>query len=113
MKRDLLSLWDLSPVELRGLLSRAADPWKWKAPGEDPTDADEASADLARVATAATVARAWVASRWNPRDVAIRAALLAAIDADDPRRGSLVTELVALAGDADPQRALAAARALR
>jgi ornithine carbamoyltransferase len=33
MKRDLLSLWDMSPVELRGLLARAAELKKLRASG--------------------------------------------------------------------------------
>jgi hypothetical protein len=62
--------------------------------------------------TAATVARLWVTSRARPRDVEVRAALVVALDDDDPRRASIVRELVALAGDPDPQRALAAVNAL-
>ncbi len=69
---------------------------------EDPTDATAAVAAYRRTPTVARVARMWVASRWNPRGVAVRAALLEAIGPDDPRRASLVAELVGLAGDPDP-----------
>ncbi|HLL20987.1 MAG TPA: hypothetical protein VK427_02600, partial [Kofleriaceae bacterium] len=55
---------------------------------------------------------AWRATRWHPRDVASRAALLAALPENDVRRGILADELVVLAGDADPARGLAAFDAL-
>ncbi len=82
-------------------------------PFDDPTDVAAALDELAHAPTAAATARAWVAAAWNPRDVELRAALLHAIPADDPRRPTLLAELVALAGDPDPERALAAAHAVR
>jgi hypothetical protein len=63
--------------------------------------------------TASTVARLWVVSREHARDVDLRAALLAALDPDDPRRAAIVGELAALAADPDPDRALTAVAALR
>jgi tetratricopeptide (TPR) repeat protein len=63
--------------------------------------------------TASTIASLWVASRDAARDVEIRAALAAALDGDDPRRATIVAELVALAGDPDSERALDAVSALR
>jgi hypothetical protein len=94
--------------------ARLAPPTDERSPiADDVTDAIEARVELEHVATATSVARAWIASRWNPRDVAVRAALLDAIAPDDPRRGTVVAELIALAGDADDARALAAALALR
>jgi hypothetical protein len=63
--------------------------------------------------TASTVARLWVVSRAAPRDVEVRATLLDELDRDDPRRGTIVDELLLLAGDADATRAREAARALR
>lgn len=63
--------------------------------------------------TASTAAQLWVASRRHPRDVDLRVALVAALDVDDPRRATVVTELIELTGDDDPLRAYAAARALR
>ncbi|NVB81070.1 MAG: hypothetical protein HOV81_21925 [Kofleriaceae bacterium] len=74
---------------------------------KDALDAHKASS------TASTAARLWVVSRTHPREVEIRAALLAALEADDARRPVLVMELVELAGDPDPERALAAVAALR
>ncbi len=79
---------------------------------DDPTDATAAVAAYRRVPTVVGVARMWVASRWNARDVAIRATLLEAIAPDDPRRATLVTELVVLAGDRDPDVGHAALKAL-
>ncbi len=79
---------------------------------DDPTDAAAALADHARHPTASVVARMWVASRWNRRHVAIRAALIAAIPGDDPRRRVLEAELVALAADRDPALGRAAVAAL-
>ena len=80
---------------------------------DDPTDATAALAAHARTPNVVGIARLWISSRWNPRDVALRAALLAAIAPDDPRRTTLVTELVALAGDRDPVVGRAAIAALR
>jgi len=62
---------------------------------------------------ASVVAAAWVAARNAPEDVELRAALLAALEKDDPRRATVVFELVRLAADRDPDRALAAALALQ
>jgi len=80
---------------------------------DDPTDAVTPLAAARAGSTVSTVARLWVASRWNARDVAIRAALLAAIAIDDPRRRVVVGELVALAADPDPEVGRAAVAALR
>lgn len=80
---------------------------------DDPTDAVAALAAHHARPTAATIARMWVASRWNARDVATRAALFDAIAPDDPRRAVLASELVALAADRDPDRGRAAVAALR
>src|SRR5690606_7600202 len=63
--------------------------------------------------TATTVARLWVVSRERPRDVELRAALRAALAADDPRRAAIESELLALAGHSDPARAFAAVAALQ
>lgn len=79
----------------------------------DPTDAPAALAAFARYDTSSTVARLWVASRWNPRDVQTRAALLGALDVDDPRRAVVLGEVVRLAGDADPETSTAALATLR
>ena len=79
----------------------------------DPTAASRALAGHRHAATAASVARLWSAARWNPRDVALRDALLRALPADDARRGPLVTELVELAGDRDPAVRRAAVAALK
>jgi hypothetical protein len=78
----------------------------------DPTDAAAALDAHRRGASGATIARLWVASRWNPRSVELRAALLAAIAPGDPRRAVVTGELVDLAGDRDPERRLAAVLAL-
>ncbi len=80
---------------------------------DDPTDATAAVAAAPKLPAVVAIARMWIASRWNPRDVAIRAALLAAIAPDDPRRTTLVTELVALAGDRDPEVGRAAVAVMR
>ncbi len=79
----------------------------------DPTDAASALAEARSSSSVSAIARLWVASRWNPRDVEIRSALLEAIAANDPRRGVLVGELIALAGDPDPEIGRAAVAALR
>ncbi|MFN0245684.1 MAG: hypothetical protein ACKV2T_02175 [Kofleriaceae bacterium] len=79
---------------------------------DDPTDARGAIALYQQRSTVIAIARMWVASRWNPRDVAIRGVLLDAIATDDPRRALLVAELVELAGSADADRGRAAIRAL-
>jgi len=81
----------------------------------DPTDARAALDAHRDHASSATLARLWLASRWNPRDIEIRAALLAATAtaAGDPRRAAITCELVELAGDRDPEVGRAAAAALR
>ncbi len=81
----------------------------------DPTDARAALAayrDGHDRATGDPTARLWVASRWNPRSVELRAALLAAMPADDARRAAVVGELVDLAGDRDPEVGRAAVAVL-
>jgi tetratricopeptide (TPR) repeat protein len=82
----------------------------------DPTDA-AAALDGYRAergaAGDAAIARLWTAARWNPRHVELRAALLAALPAGDPRRAVIAGELVDLAGDLDPEVGRAAAAALR
>jgi tetratricopeptide (TPR) repeat protein len=83
----------------------------------DPTDAPAAvEAYRARAdapASQAAIDRLWTAARWNPRDVEVRATLLAALLAADPRRAVVVGELVELAGDRDAEVGRAAAAALR
>ena len=79
---------------------------------DDPTDAVAAIAAHERTPGVNNIARMWIASRWNPRDVAIRAELLDAIATDDPRRATLLTELVTLAADRDSAIARAALAAL-
>lgn len=81
--------------------------------GLDPTDAATALAAVHTLASVSAIARLWVASRWNPRDVAIRSTLLGAIARNDPRRSVLVSELIALAADPDPEVGRAAVTALR
>lgn len=84
------------------------------APGDtDPTDAAAALDAYKRHASGSTIARMWVASRWNPRDIELRAALLGATTADDARRAVITGELVDLAGDRDPALRRAAVAALR
>jgi len=79
----------------------------------DPTDAAAALDAHRRHPSAATIARLWVAARWNPRSVELRAALLAAVPAADPRRAVIAGELVDLARGADLELGRAAAAALR
>ncbi|HEY0194461.1 MAG TPA: hypothetical protein VGC42_25285 [Kofleriaceae bacterium] len=79
----------------------------------DPTDARGALEAYRQHPTGATIARLWVAARWNPRAVEPRAALLAATTPDDPRHAVIVGELVDLAGDRDPSVRRAAVAALR
>ncbi|MEO8840846.1 MAG: hypothetical protein ABI591_08695 [Kofleriaceae bacterium] len=62
---------------------------------------------------ASVLAAAWVASRGDPHDVELRAALVATLERDDPRRATLETELVLLAADRDPDRGLSAALSLK
>lgn len=99
---DLIERRRLAPVPVR--VDRG---------GDDPTDGPSALAASARAPGVVTAARMWIASRWNPRDVELRSALLAAIAPDDPRRATIVTELVALAGDRDQWVARSAIVALR
>lgn len=79
----------------------------------DPTDARGALAAYRQHPTSGTIARMWVAARWNPRAVDLRAALLAATTRDDPRHAVVASELVELAGDRDPTLRHAAVAALR
>jgi tetratricopeptide (TPR) repeat protein len=79
----------------------------------DPTDARAALEGHRSHASSAMNARLWVSSRWNPRDVEVRAALLAVTAADDPRHAVITGELVDLAGDRDATVGRAAAAALR
>ncbi|MEO6771584.1 MAG: hypothetical protein ABI467_00995 [Kofleriaceae bacterium] len=62
---------------------------------------------------ASALAAAWVATRDDPRDIELRAALLAALEPGDPRRAAVARELVVLSADRDPDRALGAALALQ
>jgi hypothetical protein len=78
----------------------------------DDTEARAALIAHREQPTASTIARLWVESRSRPRDVELRAELLAALDPDDPRRTTVTAELVALAADPDPSRAFAAVTAL-
>ncbi|MGE3769303.1 MAG: hypothetical protein AB7L94_44030, partial [Kofleriaceae bacterium] len=94
---------EVGPVDAEAAL-RAVD---------DPTDALAAVVAYRHRSTVTAIARMWIASRWNPHDVAIRAALLEAIALDDPRRALLVGELVQLAASPDDERGRAAIRALR
>jgi tetratricopeptide (TPR) repeat protein len=83
------------------------------APGDtDPTDAAAALEAYRQHASASTIARMWVASRWNPHEVEVRAALLGATTADDARHAVITGELVDLAGDRDPALRRAAVAAL-
>src|SRR5262249_44114069 len=79
----------------------------------DPTDAVAALEVHRREPDRATVERLWVASRWNPRDVELRAALIPALPAAHPRRAVISGELVDLAGGADRALGRAAAAVLR
>ncbi len=79
----------------------------------DPTDAVSALAAMQASPSASAFARLWVASRWSPRNVPVRVALLGALAANDPLRPVLISELVALAADRDPEVGRAAVAALR
>lgn len=81
----------------------ATTPARAAAHPDDPTDPAAARA-------AGTPDRLWTASRWNRRDVALRAALLDALPAGDPRRAAVTAELAALA--TDPVHGRDAVRAL-
>ena len=85
----------------------------FRVPVAHTSTRDSRSGWRSRLASSATLARLWVASRWNPRDVELRAALLAATTPGDPRRAVVAGELVDLAGDRDPAVGRAAAAALR
>ncbi|MEO8700686.1 MAG: hypothetical protein ABI867_11615 [Kofleriaceae bacterium] len=103
---------DVQVDQLRARRATLAPPLTRERDG-DPSDAAAALADHRRRPTVSTLARLWVASRWSPRDVSVRAALLAAIPTDDPRRAILTAELVALAADRDPDLGRASVAALR
>lgn len=87
--------------------------------------ATEAAPSLGDASSASSVERAldanspdlpdllWLATRWQPRAVSLRAQLLARLPLGDPRRAVLVDELAALAGDPDRPRRAAAVAALR
>ena len=77
----------------------------------DPTDVAAALVAHRDAPSASTLAHLWVASRWNPRDVASRAAIRAATPVDDARRAAVTSELIRLA--AEPRLARAALAALR
>jgi tetratricopeptide (TPR) repeat protein len=76
-------------------------------------EAGLALAEHAARPTADTVERLWTASRATPRDVQVRAILHGALAPSDPRRSTIVVELIELAGDSNDERAYAAVRALR
>jgi hypothetical protein len=78
-----------------------------------PTDPEAALLAYRMLPTAGTLARMWVASRAHPSAVELRVVLLAALADDDPRRATITSELVGLAADPDPERALAAVWGLR
>lgn len=61
---------------------------------------------------ASVLAAAWVATRTDPADLALRAALVSALERGDVRRQTILDELAAIAGDRDPERALTAVLAL-
>jgi tetratricopeptide (TPR) repeat protein len=81
-------------------------------PAPDATDPEAALFAYRELPTAGTIARMWVASRAHPEALDLRVALLGALPDDDPRRTTVVSELVALAGDPDPERGLSAAYAV-
>jgi tetratricopeptide (TPR) repeat protein len=78
----------------------------------EPTDPAAAILAYRTLPTAGTIARMWVATRTHPGDLEVRLVLQDALPADDPRRATVVADLVALAGDPDPERGLAAALAV-
>ncbi len=84
------------------------------ADGNDPSDIAAAIAAAMRAPDAGALARLWVASRWQPRNVEARGLLAAAVASDDARRATVIAELTELAGDRqDLERAFAAVSALR
>jgi len=97
--------------ELTALRARITPPLP-ERPG-DPTDVVAALHAHDRAANAGATAQLWVAARWNRRHVGGRAALLAAMSLDDPRRGVVIAELVELASDRDPEVGRDAVRVLR
>jgi hypothetical protein len=105
------------PEQVASLAARRAALWP-PAGGDvagDPTDPVAAVAALGEGAGSvdpAALDRAWLASRWAPRDVATRAALLRLLPAGDARARVVEAELVGLATDRDPLLALAAVAAV-
>ncbi|HEU0036872.1 MAG TPA: hypothetical protein VFQ53_39955 [Kofleriaceae bacterium] len=95
-----------------GARDEAPDPVPTASADADPTDVRGALASHQRAPSAASLARLYAASRWNPRDVALRAALLDALPADDARRHVIEAELRALAVDPDPEVGRTAVEAL-
>ena len=84
------------------------------AGANDPSDAAAAIEVAKRAPDAGALARLWVASRWQPRNVEARGLLAAAVSGDDARRATVIAELTELAGDRyDLERAFAAVTALR
>jgi hypothetical protein len=100
-------------ASLRARLSRVVPLPREVDASTDPTDPSGALVELRNGASAPTLERAWIASRWNPRDVALRVALHDSLPANDPRRATIDGELAVLAGDADQDRGLAASVVLR
>jgi hypothetical protein len=95
-------------AQVEALRKRRAAAWP-PAGGDvaaDPTD------PVTALAGEASLDRVWIASRWAPRDVATRAAVLRLTQPSDGRHVDVVAELVALAGDPDALRGLAAATSL-
>ncbi|CAN5677876.1 hypothetical protein BH11MYX1_BH11MYX1_50460 [soil metagenome] len=78
-----------------------------------PVERVERLAELAlHEPSASVLASAWFATRADPDDLALRVALVTALERDDVRRQTIVDELVAIAGARDPERALTAVLAL-
>lgn len=84
-----------------------------RAVAGDPTDATTALDAYRQTPSAASLAALWGASRWNPRAVPARAALLRALPAADSRRAQITAELVELAADRDAEIRRSAVAALR
>jgi hypothetical protein len=81
-------------------------------PPVDPVERVEVGRLARHDPDASMLAAAWVATRADPGDIALRAALVVALERDDVRRQTIIDELVARAGDRDPERALTAVLAL-